>query len=104
MLVRGRIGALTKARAQRAAGRQVQARPVAEPTYTGREIAPIEGLHDSGQPAEWVRTAWHAQKRAELATAAAVRAARAEGLSWHQVGLLVHMTAEGARRRWGVTS
>lgn len=31
----------------------------------------------------------------------AVAAARAEGKSWHRIGLEAGMTAEGARRRWG---
>lgn len=41
------------------------------------------------------------QRGAEAEVAAAVERARALGLSWHMIGLVAGVTAEGARRRWG---
>ena len=47
-----------------------------------------------------LRAARRRQARAEVDERAAVAQLRALGLSWHEVGALVQMTAEGARKRY----
>lgn len=48
-----------------------------------------------------LRKARHAHEQATRELEEAAAAARAQGVSWHRIGLVLGLTSEGARKRYG---
>jgi hypothetical protein len=78
-----------------------------EPSAAVRAVdpdAPVGGYGpEDGATAELedLRRAAQRARRASQEVTAAVERARGLRISWHRIGLVTGLTAEGARRRWG---
>jgi hypothetical protein len=69
--------------------------------YFESEFEPELAAQAPVPPEALLRQAAYAAAHAQGRVARAVDMAREAGLSWHKIGLVLDLTAEGARRRYG---